>query len=45
MLLKLVMEGPGGSRDLAAKVEADVQDLGARGIRSIAVAKTDSEGS
>ena len=44
ILLQLVMEGTGGDDAMAAKVEQDVDTLGKRGIRSIAVAKTDEGG-
>ena len=44
IILRLVVDGKGCDPELAAKVENHVQELGSRGIRSIAVAKTDSKG-
>merc|ERR1712070_513989 len=41
ILLKLVLEHGGCDQALAAKIEYDVTELGKRGIRAIAVAKTD----
>jgi len=41
VLLKLVMAGPGRDDFLAHQIEEDVTELGSRGIRAIAVAKTD----
>ncbi len=43
ILLKLVMQGAGGDNAMAAQVETDVDALGKRGIRSIAVARTDEK--
>merc|ERR1719284_2259181 len=44
VLLKLVSEAGGCDAALKAKIEKDVEALGARGIRAIAVAKTDEQG-
>jgi len=49
VLLKLVKSQPGAEQDakvtkVAAQVEKDVHDLGLRGIRSLAVAKTNKDG-
>jgi len=44
VILHLVQEGPGKNDALAAKINSDVTELGARGIRAIAVAKTDDNG-
>jgi H+-transporting ATPase len=41
ILLKLVQDHGGCDKALAAKIEHDVTELGKRGIRAIAVAKTD----
>merc|ERR1719252_478529 len=41
ILLKLVQDHGGWDKALAAKIEHDVTELGKRGIRAIAVAKTD----
>lgn len=41
VLLKLVMSGAGKEESLAHQIEEDVVELGMRGIRAIAVAKTD----
>ena len=41
ILLNLVMQGAGGDEAMAERLESDVHALGNRGIRSIAVAKTD----
>merc|ERR1711967_2254 len=41
ILLKLVQDHGGCDQALAAKIEHDVTELGKRGIRAIAVAKTD----
>merc|ERR1711988_555206 len=41
ILLKLVQDHGGCDKALAAKIEHDVPELGKRGIRAIAVAKTD----
>merc|ERR1711988_888201 len=43
ILLKLVQESGGCDKTLAAKIEQDVTALGKRGIRAIAVAKTDEK--
>merc|ERR1711988_452348 len=43
ILLKLVLEHGGCDQALAAKIEHDVTELGKRGIRAIAVAKTDEK--
>merc|ERR1711988_155828 len=43
ILLKLVQESGGCDKTLAAKIEHDVTELGKRGIRAIAVAKTDEK--
>ena len=40
IILKLVMEGEGADDSIAKQVNQDVHELGARGIRSIAVART-----
>ena len=44
VLLKLVSSCNGCTAELATKVDQDVAELGARGIRTIAIAKTDDEG-
>jgi len=44
IILRLVTDAKGCDYHLAAKVEKDVHLLGSRGIRSIAVAKTDKDG-
>ena len=44
VILKLVEGSSGEDHELASKVEADVHDLGYRGVRSLAVAKTDENG-
>lgn len=44
VLLKLVREQGHIDADIISRVERDVTDLGVRGIRAIAVAKTDSKG-
>jgi len=44
VILKLVMSGDGKDEKIANSVEHDVESLGERGIRSLAVAKTDGNG-
>merc|ERR1719454_571840 len=44
VLLKLVEQAGGCDAELKRKIEKDVTDLGKRGIRAIAVAKTDEGG-
>jgi len=44
VILKLVMDGAGADEAMEAQMEADVHSLGERGIRAIAVAKTDDHG-
>merc|ERR1719298_76661 len=44
VLLKLVHEAGGCDANLKKAIEKDVTDLGKRGIRAIAVAKTDEQG-
>merc|ERR1719463_851968 len=44
VILKLVEQDGGCDKTLKAKIEKDVTDLGKRGIRAIAVAKTDEKG-
>merc|ERR1711871_27838 len=44
VLLKLVEQAGGCDAELKRKIEKDVTDLGKRGIRAIAVAKTDETG-
>jgi H+-transporting ATPase len=44
VLLKLVQESSDVSEALMRKIESDVEELGIRGIRAIAVAKTDDAG-
>merc|ERR1719156_319912 len=44
VLLKLVEQAGGITPDMKKQVEKDVTDLGKRGIRAIAVAKTDENG-
>ena len=43
VLLKLVREGGGASTEVIRACEQEVSELGARGIRAIAVAKTDEQ--
>ncbi len=44
VLVKLVKESGGISEETVHKIESDVTELGSRGIRAIAVAKTDKDG-
>merc|ERR1719161_1922271 len=44
VLVKLVEQSGGINKAMKAKIEKDVTDLGKRGIRAIAVAKTDEHG-
>ncbi len=44
VLVKLIQQGSGINSELVEKIEADVTELGSRGVRAMAVAKTDKDG-